>query len=280
MLTTLQYRVLRRIAPSEPARASSAYADRSKLTALLGPTILDRCRGGDVLDFGCGDGLEAVELAGVARSVFGLDIVPRLIDRARALAAAQHVEQNCTFGTEAPSAAFDVIISLDAFEHFADPAGVLSVMHGLLRPTGHVYASFGPTWYHPFGGHLFSVFPWAHLMFSETALIRWRADIRSDGATRFSEVEGGLNRMTIARFERIARASPLAVTHLETVPIHHLERLHGRATREFTTSVVRCELAPRSGAGADKPASRHLRSRSDGSHQGSRRRREPRSDHR
>lgn len=246
MLTSLQYQALRRIAPSEPVRASSnAYADRSKLIALLGPAIFDRCRDRDVLDFGCGDGLEAVELAAVARCVFGLDIVPRLIERARVLAARQRVDHKCAFGLEAPAAAFDVIVSLDAFEHFADPAGVLVLMHRLLRPHGRVYASFGPTWYHPFGGHLFSVFPWAHLVFSEAALIRWRAGIRSDGATRFSEVEGGLNRMTIARFERIARASPLALTHLETVPIRRLERLHARATREFTTSVVRCELAPR-----------------------------------
>ncbi len=96
----------------------------------------------------------------------------------------------------------EVIVSLDSFEHFGDPAGVLAVMHDLLKPGGVIIATFGPTWYHPLGGHLFSVFPWAHLLFSEQALIRWRADIRSDGATRFGEVEGGLNQMTIARFER------------------------------------------------------------------------------
>jgi hypothetical protein len=56
------------------------------------------------------------------------------------------------------------------------------------------------------GGHLFSVFPWAHLIFSEQALIRWRSDFKSDGATRFSEVAGGLNQMTIRRFERLIAA--------------------------------------------------------------------------
>lgn len=243
MLASLQYRVLRRIAPSEPARTSSSvYADRSKLATLLGPAIFDHCRGRDVLDFGCGDGLEAVELASVAHSVFGLDIVPRVIDQARERAVAAHVDNVCTFGFEPPAAMFDVIISLDAFEHFADPATVLVAMHRMLRTGGRVLASFGPTWYHPFGGHLFSVFPWAHLVFGEAALIRWRSGIRSDGATRFSEVEGGLNRMTIARFERIARQSPLDLVHLETVPIRPLERVHSRATREFTTSIVRCEL--------------------------------------
>ncbi len=41
-----------------------------------------------------------------------------------------------------------------------------------VHPHGAVYASFGPTWYHPLGGHLFSVFPWAHPIFSEKEPIR------------------------------------------------------------------------------------------------------------
>lgn len=75
------------------------------------------------------------------------------------------------------------------------------MMSALLEPKGEVIASFGPTWYHPLGGHLFSVFPWAHLLFSEKALLRWRSDFKTDGATHFGEVAGGLNQMTVDRFE-------------------------------------------------------------------------------
>jgi SAM-dependent methyltransferase len=135
-----------------------------------------------------------------------------------------------------------VVVTLDAFEHFADPAAILETMHTLLKPGGRVVASFGPTWYHPLGGHLFSMFPWAHLLFSETALIRWRANIRHDGATRFSEVEGGLNQMTIARFERLVSASQFRIEALDTVPIRALRPLHCRLTREFTTAIVRTTL--------------------------------------
>jgi ubiquinone/menaquinone biosynthesis C-methylase UbiE len=53
------------------------------------------------------------------------------------------------------------------FEHFTEPKLALDAMYRLLRPGGTLVASFGPTWYHPLGGHLFSVFPWAHLIFSE-----------------------------------------------------------------------------------------------------------------
>ena len=78
-----------------------------------------------------------------------------------------------TFGTSTNELA-DVIVSVDAFGAFSDPAEVLRVMDRLLKPSGEVFISFGPTWYHPLGGHLFSVFPWAHLLFAEEALIEWR----------------------------------------------------------------------------------------------------------
>lgn len=244
LLTDVQYRLLKRIAPAEPTHMSGeAYAGKSKLKVLLGERLFEECRGRDVLDFGCGSGAEAVELAGVARSVYGLDIVPRLLDEARKHAARSGVERSCTFSSELPAQKFDLIVSLDSFEHFGDPAAVLQSMFELLRPGGRVITSFGPTWYHPYGGHLFSVFPWAHLVFSEPALIRWRSDIRSDGATRFREVEGGLNQMTISRFEKLVQASPLTLVSLEAVPIRRLERFNTALTREFTTAIVRCVLS-------------------------------------
>ena len=115
-------------------------------------------------------------------------------------------------------------------------------MSALLQPAGEVIVSFGPTWYHPLGGHLFSVFPWAHLLFSEKALIRWRSTFKSDGATRFSEVAGGLNQMTISKFEDLIEDSPFKLASMELVPIKKVRRFHGRLTREFTTAIVRCYL--------------------------------------
>lgn len=247
--TRMQYRLLRKIAPGEPTHLDgSAYRNRSKLEVLLGSQLLEELRGKDVLDFGCGIGVEAIEVARVARSVFGLDIVPRLLEEARQRAAAAGVADRCRFGLTAPDRPVDVILSLDSFEHFDDPGNVLATMYRLLRPGGRVVTSFGPTWYHPYGGHLFSVFPWAHLVFSEPALIRWRNDIRSDGATRFREVEGGLNQMTIRRFERLVEGSSFKVVLVEPVPIRRLRGIHSRLSREFTTAIVRCVLQKPGGA--------------------------------
>jgi SAM-dependent methyltransferase len=245
---TIGYRILRIIAPAEPVGMDGrSYAGRSKVEVLLGERVWRDIKDKVVVDFGCGAGAEAIELArhGAAQ-VYGIDILERLLVVAREEAAKANC-RNVQFGRTLPEAA-DVIVSIDAFEHFADPAAVLSVMAGMLKPTGCVLASFGPTWYHPLGGHLFSVFPWAHLIFGEKALCRWRSHIRHDGAQEFSEVEGGLNQMTIRRFAQIVESSPFQFDWFETVPIRVVRVLHNRFTREFLTAVVRCRLIPRAPA--------------------------------
>ena len=61
----------------------------------------------------------------------------------------------------------------------------------------------------------------------------------------FEQVAGGLNQMTIARFERLVAASPFKLAGLECVPIRKLKRFHNRLTREFATAFVRCRLIRR-----------------------------------
>jgi SAM-dependent methyltransferase len=232
-------------APASQPRVAEPDEARSRLEMLFGPRIVERIEGRRVLDFGCGSGSDAVALAlGGAGMVVGLDILEAGLQRGRAAAARHGVSDRCSFATHCDQP-MEVIVSIDAFEHFADPAAILHTMSELLAPGGRVLLSFGPTWLHPLGGHLFSVFPWSHLLFTEAALMRWRARYRNDGARRFAECEGGLNQMTIARFERLVEASPLQLDALETVPIRRLRRLHRRWNREFTTSLVRADLSAR-----------------------------------
>jgi SAM-dependent methyltransferase len=247
MLDYLQYQVLKVISPGGVAErcTGAAYDGKSKLEILLGRELLRTAIGKTVVDFGCGEGNESIELAKLgARKVIGIDIRDELLETARARAAAAGVSHICEFGRSADQRA-DLIISIDSFEHFDKPGQILNLMDGLLKPRGEVLVSFGPPWYHPLGGHLFSVFPWAHLLFSEKALIRWRSDFKSDGAMRFCEVAGGLNQMTIRGFERILEKSPFRAVRIEFVPIRRLARISNRWTREFTTSVVRCRIVRR-----------------------------------
>jgi ubiquinone/menaquinone biosynthesis C-methylase UbiE len=241
----LGYHILRKLFPNEPAiMTGSPYAGRSKVEALLGKEVWDKIRGRAVIDFGCGQGSDSIEIAQHgAGHVVGVDILDRYLATARERA----VEANChnvSFARASTENA-DVIISIDAFEHFAEPAAVLSAMAGMLKPDGSVLISFGPTWYHPLGGHLFSVFPWAHLIFTEKALCRWRTHIRNDGARKFSDVEGGLNEMTVRRFERLIENSSFQIERFEAIPIRRARVFHNRFTREWLTAIVRCKLSLR-----------------------------------
>ncbi len=244
LIDRLEYRLLRKLYPSDPAHMNgSAYAGKSKLRTLLGDEITNRIvRSGTVLDFGCGTGGDCIELArsGCER-VIGFDIQDRFLRIARGNAETAGVGDRCTFTMEPPRS-IDAIVSIDAFEHFSNPASALKTMHAMLRPGGRIYVSFGPTWYHPLGGHLFSVFPWAHLLFSETALCAWRSHVRTDGARRFSDVAGGLNQMTIRTFVSLVKSSPLKLESLQSVPIRAVRSLHNSLTREFTTAMVRAVL--------------------------------------
>ena len=148
------------------------------------------------------------------------------------------------------------VIRKGKFSEYFEPGDVeriLETMRRLVRPHGRVLIAFGPPWLHPLGGHLFSVFPWAHLVFTERALLRWRADFKSDGATRFGEVEGGLNQMTVRRFRTLVDRCDFAVERFEAAPIKRLRRLSNALTLEFVTAMVRCELSPRPAAAERTP---------------------------
>jgi SAM-dependent methyltransferase len=229
-----------------PMGSGDVYAERglSKLKTLFGPEIFTELRDKVVLDFGCGTGENAIELAkNGCRRVIGLDIQERFLEKARRGAEAAGVADRCTF-TSHWTEPVDVILTTDAFEHFDSPGEILRIMRGLVKDTGYVLAEFGPTWFHPYGGHLFAVFPWAHLVFTERALMRWRTDFKSDGAKKFGEVAGGLNQMTIRRWEQLVLKSEFKFLSYEQVPIRAAKRLHCRVTREFLTAIVRARLSP------------------------------------
>lgn len=229
-----------------------SYDGKSKLEVLFGNDVWNEVAGKIAIDYGCGHGDQAIEMAQHgAKKVIGIDTWEKSLSKAKESAVRAGVSQICEFtGAEKDSLSdllpkADVIFSLDAFEHYNNPGLILEHMCTLLKPGGRVLVCFGPPWLHPYGGHLFSIFPWSHLLFTEKAQIRWRADFKNDGATRFNEVDGGLNQMTIRQFRQLIAESDFEMEKFEQVPIRKLRWLSNSLTREFTTSVVRCTLVSR-----------------------------------
>jgi ubiquinone/menaquinone biosynthesis C-methylase UbiE len=216
-----------RKAPSEPLqRLQNDFPDLSVFLS-----------GKDVLDFGCGWGDEASAIADLFKArVTGLDTHPGLI------AAARHrYGEKVRFIERLNGETFDVVISQDAMEHFDDPAAALATMAGALRPGGNILMTFGPLWYAPYGSHmnLFCHIPWLQLWFSEKTVMTVRSRYRQDGAKHYEEVEGGLNKMSLRKFERLISASGLKTERLKYVGVKKINFLTKiPVLRELTTVVV------------------------------------------
>lgn len=247
------YTMLRFIAPrdiSSSSNTSEKQAD-TKLEQLFGSDFFDRIRNKVVIDFGCGMGNQSVDMAkNGASKVIGIDIQEHLLEHGRQIANQLGLSESCMFQKGTDELA-DIIISKDAFEHFSNPAEILELMSTMLKPKGYVLAAFGPTWLHPYGGHLFSVFPWSHLIFTESAQIKWRADFKTDGATKFSEVAGGLNQLTISKFEQIVSNSSFGIEWIETVPIKGIALFKTKLFREIGSSIIRCNLRLKASPGTN-----------------------------
>lgn len=200
-----------------------------------------------ILDFGCGRGNQSVAMAKAgAGQVVGLDI--RLHDHARKLAADYGCSDRVRFVDHLESEelqSFDMVLSCSAMEHYADPVGMLELMKRAVKPGGVVIISFAEPWFGPRGSHFdaFSRLPWVNLFFSEQTILRVRTHFRCDGAQRFEDVEGGLNRMSVAKFERIIGASGLKREFFRVYVTKSVPFLgHIPVARELFASAVACVL--------------------------------------
>jgi SAM-dependent methyltransferase len=190
---------------------SNAYQeDPLGLLKNVSPHFLEDIKNKVICDFGCGVGNQSMALinAGAAH-VLGVDNNQKRIDEALG-ASSQY--KNIEFSNSIKDNhrnKFDIVISQNSMEHFPNPVDTLKEMKSLLKDDGVLLITFGPPWYAPYGAHMqyFTRIPWVHLIFSEKAIMSVRSHFRSDGAKRFEDVESGLNKMSLTKFNRIINES-------------------------------------------------------------------------
>jgi len=105
-----------------------------------------------------------------------------------------------------PKEKYDIILSKDSFEHYANPESMMYIMRQHLKFDGIIIVGFEPLWKSPFGGHIrdFSRFPWIHLLFPEPILMEeLRRFFKDKRIKSFSQIIGGsgLNKMSYKGFE-------------------------------------------------------------------------------
>lgn len=223
------------------------------------PGFLDRVVDKEILDFGCGTGYQSVALAEVgAKHVVGLDVEPTNLEKARQLANQNGLAGKVTFLDRLNAsfrARFDVVISQNSMEHFPQPIDVLREMKLVLKDDGVILITFGPPWFAPYGSHMhfFIRLPWVNVVFDEKTIMTVRSYFRKDGANRYEDVEGGLNKMTVRRFEKLTSTPDLQVEYQRYDCVKGLNFL-GKLplVRELFVNQISCVLSPVSFHSASK----------------------------
>jgi SAM-dependent methyltransferase len=201
------------------------------------PNFLGEIEGKSVLDYGCGRGDQALAIAraGAAR-VVGYDPFPKFpVDR-----------QGVEFVSELPTDRFDVVLNCSAFEHFAHPEAELASMRSLTG--GKLIITWAEPWYSNNGSHMgdFIRIPWVNLLFPERSVMLVRSLYRDDGATSYETcgLGGAVNRMTVARFEKIVKNSGMRVEYMRHHPTRGLPLVTKiPVLRELLTSACTCILS-------------------------------------
>ncbi len=204
-----------------------------------------------VLDFGCGVGRKAYELAANgAAEVVGIDLAERCIGVAQAKAG----QNGCLSYLAVDLAdlpdrgyrsAFDHVVSFTVFEHLSDPKSILAGLSELLAPGGRILIVFN--YYHDkWGMHLgsFVSHPWPQAIFSEQILFEYWTDRLKDAHRRggmgyfpadYRHGADGhnndcflnLNRWTVDDFERCVAASGWTIARRSMYSRSPLARLLG-----------------------------------------------------
>jgi SAM-dependent methyltransferase len=208
-------------ASSRPSEGSVAEAREEILRSFGEETVREFIVGKRVLDFGCGLGHHMAAMLELgAASVWGVDIQPWCVERARAMLA-DDPRARVVDGLAEPDwhqgVEFDAIFSLNSMEHIVEAEAWMRRWAGWLAPEGRLLVAFGPLWWSPYGAHVgyMTPLPWVHVLFSERTIMSVRRRYRSDGAARFEDVSGGLSRMTIKKFHRCIRGAGLEVDRIQ-----------------------------------------------------------------
>ena len=179
-----------------------------------------------VLDFGCGEGGFVVGMASKVNCIAeGVDIQSQFVVAEEYILKNNIKSTKFHLGSSAKlkDNSYDVIISHDSFEHFENPEAILDEMVRLVKPNGHILIKFGPTWMSPYGRHMSGTFkksrPWIHLLIPEKNMMRVHSVYHNDAQLfeKYSDLLGGLNKMTIKKAKRIIRNQN--ELHIETIKI-------------------------------------------------------------
>jgi len=211
----------------------------------------------NVLDIGSGLGGKPIFYTeSGAKSVIGIDMRYNSNKAALELARQHNYPQIGLVNGDAAnlpflSNVFDVIISINVFEHIDNLFAALSECKRVLCEDGIIFLHF-PPFFSPWGAHLegWINFPWPHLIFSDKTLLQAAAHIESKTrknnqyipTAQFNWAEldqfPELNRITAGQFFNLIKKVNLKILEVHMLPFgrHYLLK-HGMLGR-ITLSIL------------------------------------------
>ncbi len=225
------------------------FDEAQRLCPEFGPTWSVKNK--KVLDVGCGlGGSPSFYASAGAKSVTALDLRPISVRATQAKARQQSQDQIHPVLADAAwmpfeDNYFDMIVSINVYEHIDDLPKALSECKRVLHPGGLIYLHI-PPFYSPWGAHVegWINFPWPHVFFSDKTLIEVarRVEVRSrknDEYIPTAQVDWSglkmlpeLNRVTVNQFMRLVQSTKLKIVEYHLLPFgRHFLPKHGPTGR-------------------------------------------------
>lgn len=103
----------------------------------------DPACGCSLLDIGCGPGTFLAAARALGYEVYGLDLNPQAVQKARELYELENLfcDTLSAFITQNPGKRFDVVTLFEVLEHIDDPAGLMDQVRSILKPDGFIALS-------------------------------------------------------------------------------------------------------------------------------------------
>ena len=165
-----------------------------------------------VLEIGCGYGFASLYMAQAGKNVSATDVVDVRYPEVKASGVQFALGDVCA-RLPYEDNRFDLVYSINSFEHFPDPDKALSEILRVTRPGGIVFLAFGPLYYSAWGLHASRRLgmPYPQLLFSEETIQRFvdekQAEIAHtyDQSSDKSKIGPYLNKYSLQQYRQIFR---------------------------------------------------------------------------
>lgn len=150
--------------------------------------VANLCSSRIILEVGCGHGIAAHHLHEVGFQVYATDIAGFLAPQTHGVRLKFAVSDACSH-LPYPDNQFDLVFSINSFEHFNPPEAALDEMLRVTKPGGLIYLTFDPLYYSPWGLHASRRLgmPYPQILFCEETIQHFVDEKRAELAPTYSE---------------------------------------------------------------------------------------------